>query len=479
MDRTTRIQDYELENSLLDFYFNSIFSSTNSSNKLFTRKELMNLMINYERSYYSNHMCCTGTVSSIDAESLNILNRDSTTYVDIQGLSWNDPEQRANIFNKRSLFFKSYTNFENSIEMSSHNCTRLANSNNEYWYFNKFFIIPNMYLNHFQLRNLVAFNELNEIIYVENKLNQVVGSSDFNVKRLNPINSKQEVIFASNDFSNDYGDEESLKVSTLNSYKDLVISGLYNGTIIIHNKGSDLTLKHTLTTNPQAITNFIDINSQDNELLISSNDGKLRFFSLSVLKTSREIDAENPINCLTKNPLNYNQILLAGDRPESVIIDKRSNRDCLELTGHRDYSFSCDWNPNGYLVATGNQDSTVKLYDLRYLSKNKEDDNSLKTLGGKLKGAVRNLKFDLDGNFLAFGESLDNVYCINLQENELNYQSINFIGKITGLNFIRNQNNFGQLLSIGISDECTGGILQYAFESSSKVIDLYNDGEFI
>ncbi|GMF61409.1 unnamed protein product [[Candida] boidinii] len=92
----------------------------------------------------------------------------------------------------------------------------------------------------------------------------------------------------------------------------------------------------------------------------------------------------------------------------------------IKISDHFDYSFACDWNTNN-LLATGNQDGTINLYDRRmlisnnYLIENTSKSNHLLKITGMLNGAVRNIKFDATGKYLAFAESIDNVYLIDLQ----------------------------------------------------------------
>jgi WD40 repeat protein len=67
------------------------------------------------------------------------------------------------------------------------------------------------------------------------------------------------------------------------------------------------------------------------------------------------------------------------------------------LNGHTDYSYSCAWSVDGNVVATGNQDKTARLYDIRNTS------TAFKILPAKM-GAVRSLHFSGDGRFLAMAE---------------------------------------------------------------------------
>jgi WD40 repeat protein len=64
------------------------------------------------------------------------------------------------------------------------------------------------------------------------------------------------------------------------------------------------------------------------------------------------------------------------------------------LHGHIDYSFACCWSPDGRYLATGNQDKTTRIYDIRNLSE------TLHVLRANL-GAIRSLHFSNDGCYLA------------------------------------------------------------------------------
>lgn len=64
------------------------------------------------------------------------------------------------------------------------------------------------------------------------------------------------------------------------------------------------------------------------------------------------------------------------------------------LVGHQDYSFAVAWHPQGWLLATGNQDTTSLVWDMRYTSK------PLAVLGGTM-GAIRSLRFSPDGRWVA------------------------------------------------------------------------------
>jgi hypothetical protein len=71
----------------------------------------------------------------------------------------------------------------------------------------------------------------------------------------------------------------------------------------------------------------------------------------------------------------------------------RNNKRVASLVGHQDFSFAVAWHPQGWLLATGNQDTTSLVWDMRYTSK------PLAVLGGTM-GAIRSLRFSPDGRWV-------------------------------------------------------------------------------
>lgn len=71
------------------------------------------------------------------------------------------------------------------------------------------------------------------------------------------------------------------------------------------------------------------------------------------------------------------------------------------MNDHQDFSFTCCFSPNETTLATGNQDKTTILYDIRNLSK------PLHILGAKV-GGVRSLHFSNDGKYLAMAGNNNN-----------------------------------------------------------------------
>jgi len=161
-------------------------------------------------------------------------------------------------------------------------------------------------------------------------------------------------------------------------------------------------------------------------LFSASNDGFVRAFDVSTWQRTLLVDCGWAVNFATASP---DGALLAavGDDPEAVLLDPRcrggggggdgsrsssvaplttstttGKSGVAALRGHLDFSFAAAWHPSGLLLATGNQDATSRVWDLRNTKE------SLHVLRSEL-GAVRSLRFSPDGALLAAAEPADFV----------------------------------------------------------------------
>ena len=157
---------------------------------------------------------------------------------------------------------------------------------------------------------------------------------------------------------------------------------------------------------------------------------------------------------------------VVGDATSSLIVNSDSGDILHTLSGHTDYSFATAWSPCGKFIATGNQDLTTRLYDVRNFSE------PFLTIPSEL-AAVRSLKFNFSGTLLALAESVDYVRLLDLScslnSQNLVLQSIDFFGEVSGVSWTPDD----QFLYIGTADTTYGSILE--FEKSSVHKSLHSD----
>lgn len=130
------------------------------------------------------------------------------------------------------------------------------------------------------------------------------------------------------------------------------------------------------------------------------------------------------------------------------------------MQGHSDFSFASAWHPDGYTIATGNQDKTCRVWDARNLSK------SLAVLRGNL-GAIRSIHFTSDGQFMAMAEPADFVHIFDVRSGYKQRQEVDFFGEISGVSFSPDTES----LFIGIWDNSYGSLLHYNRNRNFSYLD--------
>lgn len=118
---------------------------------------------------------------------------------------------------------------------------------------------------------------------------------------------------------------------------------------------------------------------------------------------NRTLGFEFAVNYSAINQPQGKLLCVVGDDPDALVVDVDTGRTTHVLQGHYDYSFAAAWHPEGHVVATGNQDKTLRVWDLRYHAE------ALAVLEGSM-AAIRSLQFSSDGRFLAAAEPADFVH---------------------------------------------------------------------
>lgn len=130
------------------------------------------------------------------------------------------------------------------------------------------------------------------------------------------------------------------------------------------------------------------------------------------------------------------------------------------LHGHLDYSFASAWHPDGLTFATGNQDKTCRIWDVRNLSA------SVAVLKGNL-GAIRSIRYTSDGRFMAMAEPADFVHVFDVNSGYQKEQEIDFFGEISGMSFSPDTES----LFIGVWDRTYGSLLEFGRRREYSYLD--------
>lgn len=124
----------------------------------------------------------------------------------------------------------------------------------------------------------------------------------------------------------------------------------------------------------------------------------------------------------------------------------------LQLPGHVGYTFSCDWSPDGRLLATGNEDHTARVFDLR-----RSTPAALHVLPAHM-AAVRAVRFAPDGHALAVMEETDFATLYDVPSAFTRRTTIDFFGETAGIDFSPDS----RYCYIGCGEPERGGIIELA-----------------
>lgn len=223
-------------------------------------------------------------------------------------------------------------------------------------------------------------------------------------------------------------------------------SAVYNGNFL-ENQEKHIMNSVKLCNTPQGL-----------RMITASNDAIIR-----VLEIDNFYNPTLLINCI--NPINYASFspdcsLLGtyADQKEAELYDAKTGKLVMVLNEHVDYGFCLDWHPNGFHVATGNQDTTCRIWDIRNPKK------SVHILQSEI-GSIYTTKYSPDGRFLAFGEAIDFVSLYDCHKEYDCYQLIDFFGETAGIDFSPDDS---EMLFIGVNIKDFDGILEFKKKKETK-----------
>ena len=414
---------------------------------------------------------------------------------------------------KRDAEYTSYYNREQEVKAAVGEITAAALPTYSSPHTRRFFFYRNWRrvhttIVHFQLRNLIWPTSSNEVYYVSN--NQV--------RRFNSVARGRGavgdiVIDVSAANRSRIPGMDSVNVCTMCAKYGVVAAGGFGGELVVrriphlfHDIGNDTdtntgrTIRsgaHAITTNKtknslelqgirvthadNGITNAIDVytpaTGNSTRLVCSNNDQAVRVFDVEGLCPVSTFSLPWAVNCCVASPQGGRLYCAVGDDPEGVLLDPRSvsspsstrgtsttvteplasHEVVAKLTGHYDFSFAAAWHPDGNIVATGNQDLTTRIFDLRVTQK------PLCVLKSHV-GAVRSLRFSPDGRTLAVAEPADYVTLYDVGTGYRTCQSIDLFGELAGVGFTPGSNRF----YIAVADVHYASLVQYNSSSSGS-----------
>ncbi|XP_057490320.1 uncharacterized WD repeat-containing protein C2A9.03-like isoform X1 [Actinidia eriantha] len=371
---------------------------------------------------------------------------------DIQGIPW----ERLNFTRDkyREMRLKQYKNYENlsrSRKELEKECNQVEKDHNFYdFQFNTRLVKSTIV--HFQLRNLLWATSKHDVYLMQNY--SVMHWSSLLRAGREVLNVAKPIV-PTLKYPGPLSQTLSrVQISTMAVKDNLLVAGGFHGELIcklLNQSGVAFSTK--LTTDENAITNAVDIfqNPSGGSVMVmaANNDAQVRVFDAGNFACLNRFWFPWSVNNTSVSP-DGKLVAILGDSTDCLIADTQSGKVLGNLKGHLDYSFSSAWHPDGRIVATGNQDTTCRLWDIRNLSE------SISVLKGRM-GAIRAIRFTSDGRFMAMAEPADFVHIFDTQCDYAKSQEIDLFGEIAGISFSPDT----EALFVGVADRTYGSLLEF------------------
>uniref|UniRef100_A0A0E0KEG1 Uncharacterized protein n=1 Tax=Oryza punctata TaxID=4537 RepID=A0A0E0KEG1_ORYPU len=259
-----------------------------------------------------------------------------------------------------------------------------------------------------------------------------------------------------------------VQISTMAVKGNFMVAGGFQGELICkYVDQPGVAFCTNLTGNNNSITNAVDIYQAPNgatRVTAANNDCVVRTFDTERYSLISHFAFPWSVNNTSVSP-DGKLLAVLGDSCDCLIADSQSGKEIVRLKGHLDYSFSSAWHPDGRVLATGNQDRTCRLWDVRNLSR------SVAVLEGRI-GAVRGLRYSPDGRFLAVSEPADFVHVYDASAGYAAAQEIDLFGEIAGVAFSPGYDG-GEALFVSIADRTYGSLLEFHRRRRHAYLDCY------
>ena len=407
-----------------------------------------------------------GTVSYADLEG---------DRCDMQGIDWHKlGVTRKDARERRRAQYKNYVNKAGSdqwhVSSSCRACSfrplirvaqpRLPNLNPpqsaSFFRFQRMHLSQRVHLSHFQLRNLLACHSRRRSFYaglgVVDEINPLTGAT------------KQAMSYAG----------ERGTISTLDAGHGVLVAGDFTGEYLLRNleaapvDGAPPTTRGVITSHPSGITNHVQIfqprGSATPHAAFASNDMGFRIIDLETLQVVCQTAFPYPLNCTALSPDGRLRVAV-GDSDDVLIVAADNARNAggvpdiqMELGGHSDYGFACDWADDGYTVATGFQDKAIKIWDARKWCNSRGAAQPVCTLSADMAG-VRSLRFSPAGSGKRVLVAAEEADFVNIFDATTfgSKQRFDVFGEIGGVAFA----DEGRRLQVLCCDPHRGGLLQF------------------
>jgi len=372
------------------------------------------------------------TRSFFNCTNMNLFEINTCT----QNIDWSTiGNTRENLRRHRMIHHVGFRNSEDSSKEKHLRGEFFKETEKDIFYqFSDFFIDIPINVQHFQLRKNLKMLNSYEIVYMRT----------FGIEKLNLLTNKKQflVIYSAED------NEESSKIVNfdicIKNDHIHIVCGKINGSIVIFSiklaninnltsskAPSSSTFRMRVADEGESqITNHVQFIDNNSKLLICSNDSQVKIFDLECnMNLLKKFKAPAAVNHFTIN--NTENILsCVGDFETVELYDFKTTQHISSLKGHLDFGFSAYFKPNSdYILATGNQDFSCRLWDLRKTKSNDLDELNFKTLYGHFE-SIGEMCF-ISEDLILYAENTDFLHLYDLKRDTM--QTLDFFGSSAGL----------------------------------------------
>ena len=402
---------------------------------------------------------------SLQAPSSSISPEDvSSGEVDFQGIPWERFSISRDDYRKRRM--NEYSNYNNVTWNAQLEHKRRISIDSPYGANARLFSFRNTNraiaptIDHFQLRQLLWQPTNSEVYYVSHsvmyRLNRVTGTI---TKVHAQVPNQMACCHVEGGYAASGAFDSEVVVSSVGSSlrdhppeDDRAVNahGTESQRSSPQTKSARTLFRRRISEAENSITNHVCLFNEMGEpkLLVANNDAKLRELDISkegvVALTAEMPWAINHVSVCGNRGI----ACLAGDSCDLALFDRKSGTVVDTLSGHLDFSFCSDW--AGNYLATGSQDGTCRVWDVRSSKK------PVRVLGALL-GAARSVRFSQDGNLLAFSEPADFLHVYNAKDDYSECQVIDLFGNIAGFSLSPDASR----LSVAVCDSMFGCLMEF------------------
>lgn len=444
------------EYSLNEEYFASHGSEGEEDEVVFVEDDMDDELVVNVPDFVNNNNNNNNAVHGATEETRhrNITAADVAAGVDIQGIPWATLLQPRAYY--RAARLKDYNNY---VNLQNHSLDQIKKEQKEYTTDGQYYAFRYNARNnhctvcHFQLRNLVWATSKHDVYFMHN----------YRILHYSPIEGSAKCVL---DLQGKLDREHRVQISCMTAKDDILVCGGFYGEVVCKNLRTQTMLHNSrITHDENAITNAVEIytsRSGGKQLVASNNDSNVRIFDVPSFVCLDRYTYPWPVNHTSVSP-DGKLLCVVGDNTDAIIADQQTGKVALTLQGHVDYSFASAWHPyDNVTVATGNQDRTTRVWDIRYPS------TAVAVLVGKI-GAVRSLRYSSSGEFLAAAECADFVTVFETAQQYERAQQIDIFGEISGISFSPDTNS----LWIGNSERTYGSLLEFERIHYTRISSLF------